>query len=50
MTVQIQNVMHNPVYIDNISFEPAAAFTALDYNVTVNGYAFNISVILFSHS
>lgn len=31
-TVQIQNLMPLPVFLDVVSFEPAAGFTAVDLN------------------
>ena len=30
--------MHHPVNLDVVSFDPAAGFTSLDYNLTPNGY------------
>ena len=35
--VQIQNVMHHPVFLDVVSFDAAAGFTSTDYNITNNG-------------
>lgn len=34
LTVQIQNVMPQPVFLDVVSFDAAAGFTATDLNTT----------------
>ncbi len=37
-TVQIQNVMLSPVFLETVQFEPATGFTSQDLTITKQGY------------